>query len=186
MRKGIMREVDQNSELINNLLIWGRSQLNGFVISPKSFSVAELASQTLTQLRAESDHKAIVVIIRINPAIEAFADREMMHNVLQNLLNNAIKFTPADGTITITAEIKDSEVLMSITDTGIGMTPDELSRLFKGDFYTSKTMLNPNGTGLGLLICKEFVEQNKGRIWVESQIGKGTVFYFTMPEAVSR
>lgn len=107
----------------------------------------------------------------------------MMHNVLRNLLNNEIKFTPADGSITITAEIKDSQVLMSIADTGIGMTPDESGRLFNGDFYTTKTMLNPNGTGLGLQICKEFVEQNHGRIWVESQIDKGTVFYFTMPEA---
>ena len=186
MRKAIMREVDQNSELINNLLIWGRSQLNGFVISPKSFSVAELTSQALTQLRAESDHKAIVVINHINPMIEAFADREMMHNVLHNLLNNAIKFTPAEGTITTNAEIKDKEVLISVADTGIGMTQDEANRLFKGDFYTTKTMLNPNGTGLGLQICKEFVEQNKGRIWVESQIGKGTVFYFTMPEAANR
>ncbi|MGZ3754349.1 MAG: tetratricopeptide repeat-containing sensor histidine kinase [Mucilaginibacter sp.] len=181
MRKGIMREVDQNSELINNLLIWGRSQLNGFVISPKSFSVAGLANQALAEMIAESEHKAIVVVNHVNPSIEAFADPEMIHNVLRNLLNNAIKFTPAEGSITLTAELSGKEILISIADTGIGMTKEEADRLFKGDFYTTKTMLNPNGTGLGLQICKEFVEQNKGRIWVESQIGKGTIFYFTMP-----
>jgi signal transduction histidine kinase len=185
MRKSIMREVDQNSELINNLLIWGRSQLNGFILSPKSFSVFELAGQIIKHLKIESDSKDIVVTNAVKTDIMVFADREMMDNVIRNLLINAIKFTPPTGTVEITATIKDKEVHVSIADTGIGMTPEQAGRLFKGDFYTTKTKLNPHGIGLGLQICKEFVEQNCGKIWVEGEKDKGTVFSFTIPLSTS-
>ncbi|HEY0245597.1 MAG TPA: tetratricopeptide repeat-containing sensor histidine kinase, partial [Mucilaginibacter sp.] len=173
MRKSIMLEVDQNSELINNLLIWGRSQLNGFIISPKAFAVYELASQIISQLKTEIDRKKIVVINNVNPDIITFADKEMIDNVVRNLLINAIKFTSEKGTIEIAATVKNNEVLVSVVDTGIGMTPEQAARLFKGDFYTTKTALNPHGVGLGLQICKEFVEQNNGKIWVESKKGQG-------------
>ena len=184
IRKNIARELNQNSDLINNLLLWGRSQLNGFTITPTAFSMADLNSQIIEQVRTESDQKEITIVH--NPSdIRAFADREMVDTVIRNLSSNAIKFTPQKGTITISETIHDNKILVSVADTGIGMSAAQTARLFKGDFYTTKTVLNPNGTGLGLQICKEFVERNNGNIWVTSEEHKGTVFYFTLPLATA-
>jgi len=184
IRKNVLRELNQNSDLINNLLLWGRSQLNGFTITPTAFSVVELTSQIIEQVKAESDHKEIV-IAHNQTDIRAFADREMVDTVIRNLLSNAIKFTPQKGKITITETVHENKVLVSVADTGIGMSPAQTARLFKGDFYTTKTSLNPHGTGLGLQICKEFIERNNGEIWVDGEENKGSTFYFTLPLATA-
>ncbi|MBC7399545.1 MAG: tetratricopeptide repeat-containing sensor histidine kinase [Mucilaginibacter sp.] len=181
VRKSIMREVDQNSDLINNLLIWGRSQLGGFKISRAEFSVLELTNRVTALLKPDIDQKNITLKNNINANSIAFADKEMMEAVVRNLLNNAVKFTHNGGTITLTGIVQDNKIQIAITDTGIGMAPNQSSRLFKGDFYTEKGPLNPNGTGLGLQIYKEFIERNDGTIWVESEAGKGSTFYFTIP-----
>jgi two-component system sensor histidine kinase/response regulator len=181
VRKSIMREVDQNSDLINNLLIWGRSQLGGFTVSRVQFPVNELVNRVIELLKPDIDHKNIIIKNSITADSVAFADKEMMEAVVRNLLSNALKFTHNGGVITLTDKRINNQVQIAITDTGIGMTPAQTARLFKGDFYTDKGPLNPHGTGLGLQICKEFIERNDGSISVESEAGNGSTFYFSVP-----
>jgi signal transduction histidine kinase len=178
LRQKIIQRVDENSTLINNLLAWGRSQLDGFHVSPCEFFIAELTNEIIEQLMPEANSKSIQVKNYIPAGIVVYADKEMIDMVMRNLINNAIKFTPANGMVDISA---NEGVEIQVKDSGIGMSAEQLQCLFKGDFYTTKTQLNPHGTGLGLQICKEFVEQNGGAIRVSSRPGKGSTFTFTLP-----
>lgn len=106
----------------------------------------------------------------------------MLNTVLRNLIANAVKFTNAGGLINIHAEQDNSKVTISVSDNGIGIKPDTLNKLFNiSQKITTKGTANETGTGLGLLLCKEFVEKHGGKIWVESELGKGSDFKFTLP-----
>ncbi len=114
--------------------------------------------------------------------IDVFADIDMLKIVLRNLVSNAIKFTNKNGTININAEENSGNVLISVSDNGIGIPPDNLSKLFDiSQVLTTKGTAEETGTGLGLFICKEFVEKHGGKIRVESKVGKGSDFKFTLP-----
>ena len=111
-----------------------------------------------------------------------FADVDMFKAVLRNLVSNAIKFTNTGGTINITAKQMNSNITISVSDNGIGIAPHNLMKLFEmSEVSTTKGTAEETGTGLGLLLCKEFVEKHGGKIWVESEIGKGSDFKFTLP-----
>jgi CheY-like chemotaxis protein len=109
------------------------------------------------------------------------ADGDMLKAVLRNLVSNAIKFTNPNGIIKISVEQIDSNVLFSVSDNGIGIKPERLEHIFEISHTSTSGTANENGTGLGLLICKEFVEKHGGKIWVKSEMGKGSVFYFNIP-----
>jgi signal transduction histidine kinase len=110
------------------------------------------------------------------------ADRNMIKTILRNLISNAIKYTYKNGKVEVKAILKDSRAEISVSDNGIGMTKETMSKLFRIDanLFTPGTE-NEKGTGLGLLLCKEFVEKHGGKIWVESELGKGSVFSFSLP-----
>ena len=111
-----------------------------------------------------------------------FADPMMIETILRNLINNAIKFTPENGLIQISATQTGDVVEICIRDNGIGISESECNNLFRIDSKVKrKGTSNEDGSGLGLILCKEFIELNKGRIWAESKIGKGSIFYFTIP-----
>ena len=113
-----------------------------------------------------------------------FVDEDMMSLVFRNLVNNAVKFTPENGTISIHTEddIEKGELIVEIKDTGVGIAAEKVKNLFNSvDNISTLGTNNERGSGLGLMLCKEFVEMNKGRIWVESELGKGTTFYVTVP-----
>ena len=113
-----------------------------------------------------------------------YADSNTINLVIRNLLTNAIKFTKDSGAITISAEAPGNEWIVSVRDNGIGMTMDIQKKLFnKVNPYSTPGTANEKGTGLGLILCKEFVEKNGGRIWVESEVNKGSTFWFTVPKA---
>ncbi len=102
--------------------------------------------------------------------------------MIRNLISNAIKFTPESGSVTLSAQVARQQVKVSITDTGVGMSPEVVSKLFRIDTkHSTKGTADEKGTGLGLILCKEFIEKNGGRIGVESEPGKGSVFFFTLP-----
>jgi len=106
----------------------------------------------------------------------------MMNSVLQNIVSNAIKFTPSGGTVSVSAETQDSLAVVSITDTGVGLHPDDIQKLFRIDsHFSTKGTNNEEGTGLGLLLCKEMIEKHNCKIWAESKYGEGTSFKFTIP-----
>ena len=126
--------------------------------------------------------KNITINFSASDQINVFADIDMLNAVLRNLVSNAIKFTHTGGTIRITANQTESNTTISVSDNGIGIAPHNLIKLFEmSEVITTKGTAEETGTGLGLLLCKEFVEKHGGKIWVESELGKGSDFKFTLP-----
>ena len=116
--------------------------------------------------------------------IVALGDSNMVNTIFRNLISNAIKFTPSKGSIIIDCKQNPEEKMLevSVSDTGVGIDPKNIEKLFRIDeSYSTSGTENEEGTGLGLVLCKEFVEKNSGRIWVESEVGKGTTFWFSLP-----
>ena len=125
--------------------------------------------------------KSITLDLKIPRTAPVIADKAMISTVLRNLLSNAIKYTNPRGTITISIVQKPQELLISFVDNGIGIRKEQIDKLFRIDqSYSTEGTLNEKGTGLGLLLCKEFVEKHGGEIWVESEVGKGSTFCFTI------
>jgi len=125
--------------------------------------------------------KSIILKKDLPPGLMVFADKQMISTVIRNLISNAIKYTGEGGKVIILAEKKTKEIFVSIKDNGTGIAPDRIEKLFH--IYESDSTPGTNnekGTGLGLILCKEFVEKHSGKIWVESEEGKGSIFYFTL------
>lgn len=170
-------------KLLENLLEWARLQMDRVTVEPVQFSIAEITAKTIEVLGPVAQEKNISLVER-GTAPQAYADPHMMDAVIRNLVNNAIKFTPDGGTIAILYETDTTtdQALISVMDTGVGMSPDTAKKLFNMSESVSTQGTNGEpGTGLGLLLCKELVERNAGRITVESTLGSGSTFTFTVP-----
>jgi PAS domain S-box-containing protein len=171
-------------ELLRNLLEWSRSQTGRMEYHPEQVNLVQIINDTLTLLRDCSEQKTISIFRKLPDHIQVFADKDMISTILRNLISNAIKFTSPCGDIVLAAEQKQDELIISVKDTGIGIKKEDLEKLFRIDVSHSTTgTLNEKGTGLGLILCKDFVEKHKGRIWAESEPGVGSTFYFTIPKA---
>ncbi len=180
-------DVDNISFTLNNLLSWGMNQLNGVVTKPKRVSLSNLVNTNIQLLSEIANSKSIKIINQLPENPRIWADSHQMDIVVRNILSNAIKFTPENGLITITAVEKAGMWQVSIRDTGIGMTAEMQRSIFKDSSnITTYGTNNEKGTGLGLSLCKEMVLKNNGEIWVDSVPRKGTTFYFTVPKAVNR
>jgi len=126
--------------------------------------------------------KNIEISSEIQEANFVFGDKNMINTILRNLISNAIKFTPPNGKIFIATHMTDKQCEISVRDTGVGIAKKNIQELFKIDSkYKSEGTANEKGTGLGLILCKEFIEKHHGKIWVESELGQGSTFYFTIP-----
>ena len=170
-------------ELLENLLTWSRLQRGAIDYFPQEISLHRLATMTMTLFQANMEHKQIAIFNEIPPAAIAYADLDMINTVFRNLLSNALKFTPSGGVIRLSEREDDDQIETSITDTGIGMKPEEIENLFRIDVkFVRVGTSGEKGTGLGLVLCKELIAQNQGRLWVESEKGKGTTFRFTLPK----
>jgi len=181
----INESAQQLHTLLTNLLDWSRSQTGKITYRPEVFDLYELADKNKKLLHLNANAKHITLANRVMPQTFVYADREMINTVLRNLISNAIKFTPENGLIVIQAIIRDTDVLVSVEDNGVGISEENQKNLFRIDksFTTRGTNMEP-GTGLGLILCRELVEKNKGEIWVESELGKGSRFYFTLPRTM--
>ncbi len=172
----------QEMDLLTNLLDWSRSQSGKVKYDPETFKLEELVKEVSELLSWAANQKNIRTIQSIPPDLEIFADRNMLHTVIRNLISNAIKFTPDNGQINTIAYENLNELKFSIIDTGIGIKEECCSKLFRLDSHqTSKGTNQEQGTGLGLILCKDFIEAHQGKIWVESEFGKGSTFSFTIP-----
>ncbi|MBV5313453.1 MAG: PAS domain S-box protein [Prolixibacteraceae bacterium] len=172
----------QTFKLLENLLDWAKMQQNGFSFKPRSISFNYILKTEIESLIYIAEQKNITLVNTTVKEIIFAADEKMLSSVLRNLISNAIKFTHKGGKVSIEAEIKVDQIEISISDTGIGMDKETLQKLFKiEDSFTSRGTENEKGTGLGLLLCKEFVEKNGGKIWVDSEKGKGSTFTFSIP-----
>lgn len=179
------RNVDYSAELVSNLLFWASSQLNGIVITPVPLNMAQLTNETMTLFVKQAADKYITLKNDIPPSLTAYADKDMIQVVIRNLLSNAIKFCRAGDTITISGRMESDMVQIAVSDTGIGIKPDILEKIKRKESITTYGTAREKGTGLGMLLCREFTEENKGQFQIESQWGKGSQVYFTIPAAPS-
>ncbi len=169
-------------DLLENLLQWSRTQTDKIAFEPSEFDLDNLVIQNITLLNENISKKNITVNYAQSDKFAVFADRNMINTVIRNLLTNAIKFTDIGGKITIYYQKKNGDIEFSIKDTGVGMSEEEIKQIFRVDTNISKTGTEgETGTGLGLILCKEFIKKNGGSIWVESKSGEGSKFYFTVP-----
>ena len=142
-----------------------------------------MVNTSIQLLNSQASKKNIELVTDINSAYMVNADKNMLDTILRNLVSNAIKFTNVGGMVKVIASEVDEMIQIGVTDTGIGLSEDDLSKLFRIDVQNSQIGTSKEkGTGLGLILCKEFVERHGGRIWVESEIGKGSQFNFTIPK----
>lgn len=170
--------------LLENLLQWARSQTNKIEFKPTNFNVSEQVNENISILKEIFNKKKISVIHQDENSYDIFADRDMINTVIRNLLTNAIKFTLAGGEIFVNYQKKNDIVEVTIKDNGVGMSAEEAEKLFRVDTNISKKGTDgESGTGLGLILCKEFILKNGGTIRVESTPGKGSKFSFTVPAA---
>ncbi|MEX2364953.1 MAG: HAMP domain-containing sensor histidine kinase, partial [Balneolaceae bacterium] len=182
----LSEKFNSTSNLLNNLLNWAKSQLEGYKVIPEKFELKEIAKQTLKLLSHKVENKNLYVTIDLDDVVHVYADKNMMELVLLNLLSNAIKFTPNKGAIHLTASEKENSVKLCIQDSGVGISEKKLQMLFnKTNFYSTEGTNDEKGTGLGLILCKDFVRQNKGIFSAESEVDKGSKFCFTLPKAES-
>jgi signal transduction histidine kinase len=168
--------------LLQNLLEWSRSQTGRLNFSPAVVEYQRILDNSLSVLRSMADQKNIVIKAENDPELEIFADPLMIETVLRNLIGNAIKFTPEGGQIDVSAKRENGQILVSVSDTGIGITEEDTKNLFLIDSKVKrKGTNNEDGSGLGLILCQEFVDKHDGKIWVESTLGKGSAFTFSIP-----
>jgi two-component system, sensor histidine kinase and response regulator len=177
----VMNDLNYTTGLMENLLQWAKTQMNAGVIRPQFVDIKETTGDVLRLLRLQAETKNIKIRNKIENQLHVFADNDMISLVLRNLISNAIKFTPPDGMITVGITEMNSYVEVFVKDTGVGISPEAMQKIRQNDFFTTKGTTNETGTGLGLMLCKEFVVKNGGLLYIESELGKGSVFSFTLP-----
>lgn len=171
--------------LLNNLLEWARMQTGRTQFQPEVLSLAEVVSETTQLFEDLADQKSISIIQEIPGNLKVKADKKMVGTVLRNLISNSIKFSYPKSSLTIRAKKNEDKIVISVTDQGVGMDKAELDSLFAGDRSNStRGTNNEMGTGLGLLLCKEFTEMHEGKIWAKSEPELGSTFYFTLPAVI--
>jgi signal transduction histidine kinase len=169
------------TNLLDSLLLWARSQLHQITANPETIDLRLMIINKINLLKTQAQEKEIQVENYVTTSLPVSFDKNMLGIVLQNLLSNAIKFTKQGGKVTIEAMAMQDQIQVSIADTGIGLSKERAEKIFTMQTNTSTTgTAGEKGSGLGLLICKDFVEKNGGKIWVESEEGKGSTFKFTL------
>ena len=180
--KLIKNSAEDTFALLEDLLKWTRVQSGQIPFKPQKLSLADICKNKLDTLKTIADAKNITINLFIDEHINVFADIDMLKTILRNLVSNAIKFTNKNGAVSIFAEENSEDVTISVSDNGIGIKPNKLTKLFDiSQIQTTTGTADETGSGLGLLLCKEFVEKHRGKIWVVSEYGKGSDFKFTLP-----
>lgn len=170
-------------ELMDNLLLWAKNQSHTLQLHQLHFDINEYVVEVYEIFRNQATFKGIQMQLNIGTSNNVFADPNMISTVLRNLVSNALKFTRKGGRILIEINKRSSEVEFSISDNGKGIPPEDLKRILdENNGYSTKGTANETGTGLGLLIVKDFIKKNNGVFWVESKMGEGSRFCFTLPE----
>lgn len=178
-----MSDASNNAyKLLQNLLEWSRSQTGSIQWEPDAIRLHEIVTNTIDLLSNGASVKEISINAIILPNIVVWADANMATTVIRNLISNALKYTPKGGEIRVYSKKSENEIEVTIEDNGVGINDADKEKLFRIDVnHSTSGTNNEQGTGLGLILCKEFVEKNGGKIWVESIEGKGSKFKFTLP-----
>ncbi|WP_228027889.1 tetratricopeptide repeat-containing sensor histidine kinase [Costertonia aggregata] len=180
-------DIDHISFTLNNLLSWGQSQMNGTVTRPALVALENLVSENINLLNEIAENKSIKLISKVQENTLAWSDSNQIDIVIRNLISNALKFTPKNGMVTIEAQEQNDCWIVSIRDTGVGMQKEIQEKIFSSNSnITTYGTNNEKGTGLGLSLCKEMVENNGGKIWLDSIPRKGSTFYFSVPKSTKK
>lgn len=181
--RDIHAKTKEVSQLLSNLLNWANMQISGYNSTAVKIPIYEVMEEAVFFLREEINLKKIQVVNKISSGMIGWSDENHLELILRNLLNNAVKFSYPSGTITLDAEEKPYEIIISIEDTGTGMHKEELEMVLDGTYRaTSLGTLGEKGNGLGLWISREFIHKNGGQIWAVAGENEGTIFYFTLPK----
>lgn len=181
----ILTDMNYTINLMDNLLHWAKCQMRADTLNPQPIDLSDLINNVTKVLRLQAEAKQVYLESRIGARISVLADKDMINLVLRNLLSNAIKFTPENGSITIETNEHREFVEIRVKDTGRGMLPEELEKLSENNYYTTKGTANESGTGLGLMLCREFLHKSGSTMRIESSYGKGSTFSFNLPKAVA-
>jgi len=180
----IARDLGETTGNIENLLQWARTQMQAETVDSQMLDIGTLIGDVLGFLRLQVDNKRLRVETDVPGPVFVYADKEMINLVLRNLLSNAIKFTPESGTITVGATETRATVEIFVRDTGMGISSDALQKMEDNILYSTRGTDNESGSGLGLMLCREFLSRNGGRLLVKSQPGKGSTFSFVLPRGL--
>ncbi|MCS7052207.1 MAG: ATP-binding protein [Ignavibacterium sp.] len=173
----------QAIKFLSNLLEWSRLQTGRIQYNPSDVSIYLLVQSIFQLLKSNAERKNITLNNFVNPEHIVYADENMIYSVLNNLISNAIKFTNSGGEITVASQLVEDKIVTSVKDNGIGMTEEQITNLFTlNKSFTSLGTAKEKGTGLGIILCKDFISKNFGKLWVESKEGEGTTFYFSLPK----
>jgi PAS domain S-box-containing protein len=184
--QGLHNNLTKFYGLLENLLNWSMMQKNMLEYKSTSINLYDAVNKIIEISNQNAVKKNISISNKVENEIFVIADVDMLRSVIQNLILNAIKFTQMEGLVNISSDEKDGFVEVSVQDTGIGIDPEKSSKLFNFEtIFTTNGTAGEKGTGLGLPLCKEFVERNGGKIWIESELGKGSKFTFTLRKAIS-
>jgi two-component system, sensor histidine kinase and response regulator len=179
---GIIEQSSKRAmDLLINLMEWSQLQSGRMPFNPELFDVSMLMGEVMLLLKGIADHKSIMIENLLPKAVQVYADKEMISTVIRNLISNALKFTQTGGKISVSAFKKENEVIITVSDNGVGIPEDKIDKLFTiSESYSTQGTHNEKGTGLGLILCKEFIKKNHGEIWVESNLETGSSFHFSL------
>jgi signal transduction histidine kinase len=187
LAKDLDKSVKNLYTLLENLLEWSRSQTGNIDFTGEVFDLTELLESNKSLLEAQARYKKISITLNAPSACHVKLHKPSINTVLRNLLSNAIKFTPEGGGIDVSLQTSDKRISVAVSDNGVGMSPEVVAKLFRIDTkHSTKGTANERGTGLGLILCREFIEKNGGVLSVRSEPGKGSVFIFSFPPSSLR
>ncbi len=182
MIPSVLKKLEYTSDFLDTLLFWINSQMENFENQAKSFYIKDVVAYEVESYQEQADLKGIKLMYNVPDDAVASTDPNSIRIVIRNLITNAIKFSNHNDSISVTCRLQETDTYMvSVKDTGIGMSEDQLSKLFKSKVNSKTGTANESGTGMGMLFCKDLVEKCSGKIWVTSQQGRGTEFMFTIP-----
>jgi len=183
MIPNVVNDLNYAVGLMDNLLQWARSQMQADVVYPQKVDIGKLIKDVVKLLRLQADAKQIRIESNQGEGVYGYVDKDMMNLVLRNLVSNAIKFTPVNGTISVGVSENQYLVEVFVQDNGTGISEEALKKINGSGFYTTKGTASESGTGLGLMLCKEYLARNGGHLHIESQQGMGSVFSFSLPKS---
>ncbi|MBE9510651.1 MAG: PAS domain S-box protein, partial [Bacteroidetes bacterium] len=181
--KNIHKSAEQIFNLLKNLLTWSNSQRGRIEYSPEKFNISSLIQVNMNLIKLPAEKKGVVLTTNITDDLPAYGDREMINTVIRNLINNAVKFSNKGGTVEVKVHDKNKLFEVIVSDDGVGIPVENVKKLFHIDQkYKSVGTAGESGTGLGLVLCKEFIDKNGGEIWCKTKEGSWTEFHFTIPK----
>jgi signal transduction histidine kinase len=181
----VVNDLNYTTGLMENLLHWVKNQMHSARVSPDELDLGEVVDETIQIHQLQAATKKITVIPQTEGSVKVVADRDMITLVFRNLLSNAIKYTPEKGSIIIRLVHESPFCRVCVIDNGIGMDQDTLAKIRENSYYSTNGTASESGTGLGLILCRDFLAKNGGKLLIESEPGKGSVFSFTLPSATA-